>query len=366
MAKGNMFQGMARGKVGDVVFYRMNGVQMSRVRNRTPKNPRSNEQLYQRAVIASVMKAYAAGKEIFDHSFQAYTVGEGCMRRFNSVNSRIARNLLVNDISNGTTPNRCMGRFVNPGSLYPVAIPSIQVSEGTLVNNLFHLEPIEEQSEDEIRGYHIKIADSPEEDITTVNDYLNALGINPGDIFTFVYFKVDKNTVSYQPNWTSSKYAKAYKTTFGWTRLIVKDNISDAFQLNNTAFKSIFDYEVGGEGVDYPGWGQFQAGGNITMPTTNIATIACIRSRNDYDLRSTEYMVPASVKEYGISSYYLLQVWQNMVEKIGESDLILEGGDGPSLQPVSINQDTPIIDAPVSESAVPRMARHKGTRNNPE
>lgn len=366
MAKGNLFQGMARGKVGDVVFYRMNGVQMSRVRNRAPKNPRSNEQLYQRAVIASVMKAYSAGKEIFDHSFQGYTVGEGCMRRFNSVNARIARNLLVNDISNATTPSKCLGRYVSPGSLYPAAIPNIQVSEGTLVNNLFTLEPLDNQEDDTIQGYHIRVAENPEEEITTVNQYLNALGINAGDIFTFVFFRVDKNTISFQPNWTASNYAKAYKTTFGWVRLIVKDNISDAFQLNNTGYSSIFDYEAGGEGVNIPGWGAFQAGGVLAAPASNIATIACIRSRNDYDLRSTEYMVPLNVREYGIASYYLLEVWQNMVEKIGESELILEGGDGPALQPMSSNQDTPIIDAPVSEAAVPRMARHKGTRNNPE
>lgn len=366
MAKGNLFQGMARGKVGDVVFYRMNGVQMSRVRNRAPKNPRSNEQLYQRAVIASVMKAYSAGKEIFDHSFQGYTVGEGCMRRFNSVNARIARNLLVNDISNATAASKCMGRYVNPGSLYPAAIPSIQVSEGTLVNNLFLLEPIDNQEDDTIQRYHIKVADNPEESITTLGQYLDALGINAGDIFTFVFFRVDKNTISYQPNWTASNYAKAYKTTFGWMRLIVRDDINNNATLTGANFHQMFNFEFGGEGVSDPGYAAFNPGMVMPFPVNDIATIACVRSRNDYDLRSTEYMVPASVREYGIASYYLLEVWQNMVEKIGESELILEGGDGPSLQPVSLNQDTPIIDAPVSEYAVPRMARHKGTRNNPE
>lgn len=359
-----MFQGMARGKVGDVVFYRMNGQQMSRVRNRVPKNPRSNEQLYQRAVIASVMKAYSAGKEIFDHAFQGYTVGEGCMRRFNSVNARIARNLLINDISNATTPEKCMGRFVNPGSLYPAAIPSLQVSEGTLVNNLFNLVPIDNQEDETIQGYHIKVADKPEEEITTVNQYLNALGINAGDIFTFVFFRVDKNTISYQPNWTASDYAKTYKTTFGWMRLIVKDNISDTQTLTNVGYNQIFNFEVGGEGVSDPGYGVFTAGMNMAFPVSDIATIACIRSRNDYDLRSTEYMVPASVREYGIASYYLLEVWQNMVEKIGESELILEGGNGVNTMSARTNQDEPIVDAPVNENPVPVMARHRGTRNN--
>ena len=70
MAKGNMLQGMARGKVGDVVFSRLNGQQISRVRNRQPYNPRTNKQLIQRAIMATVMLGYSAGKEIFNHSFQ--------------------------------------------------------------------------------------------------------------------------------------------------------------------------------------------------------------------------------------------------------------------------------------------------------
>ena len=74
MAKGNLFQGMGRGKVGDVVFSRLNGEQISRVRNRHPKNPRSNSQLFQRAIMATVMQAYSAGKAIFDHSFEGYAV----------------------------------------------------------------------------------------------------------------------------------------------------------------------------------------------------------------------------------------------------------------------------------------------------
>ena len=43
------------------VFSRLNGQQVSRVRNRNPKNPRTNAQLYQRAIMATVMQAYSAG-----------------------------------------------------------------------------------------------------------------------------------------------------------------------------------------------------------------------------------------------------------------------------------------------------------------
>ena len=60
---------MGRGKLGDIVLTRIDGQQIARPRNRQPKNPRTNKQLYQRAVMATVMQAYSAGIKIFDHSF---------------------------------------------------------------------------------------------------------------------------------------------------------------------------------------------------------------------------------------------------------------------------------------------------------
>jgi hypothetical protein len=87
MAKGNLFQGMARGAVGDVVFSRLNGQQVSRVRNRQPANPQTNAQLYQRAIMATVMQAYSFGKKIFDHSFEGKKKGSECQNAFLSLNS---------------------------------------------------------------------------------------------------------------------------------------------------------------------------------------------------------------------------------------------------------------------------------------
>ena len=51
MAKGNLFLGMGRGSVGDVTFYRADGQQLSRARNRKPRNPKTNAQLIQRASV---------------------------------------------------------------------------------------------------------------------------------------------------------------------------------------------------------------------------------------------------------------------------------------------------------------------------
>lgn len=70
MGKGNLLQGMGRGKLGDTVFYRAMGSQMFRVRNRVVKNPKSVGQQIQRSLMATVTKAYSQLQVICNHSFE--------------------------------------------------------------------------------------------------------------------------------------------------------------------------------------------------------------------------------------------------------------------------------------------------------
>lgn len=375
MAKGNLFLGMGRGKVGDVVFYRFNGEQMARVRNRTPKNPRSNEQLYQRAVIATVMKAYSAGKEIFDHAFQGYTVGEGCMRRFNSVNSRILRQALFDDINGNKPVDEQQGRFVAPRSLSCTPIIGMQVSEGTLSNTLFV--PVYQNG---LVSYY-----TPNSSTDDIAETFEALGVSAGDIFTFVFMCANHDYVTYANPWYDSPYAQNYQTKFGWLRLIVKDIEGQNLQFGTAKFMDVFDMESGGEltlrfGVDTI----FNKNQEFPIKLALVdygGVMACIRSRNDVDLRSTEYMLPFHSAEFGLASAYVLTAWQDEVLKIGESELILEGGglgsgvsagtsgaggaeeEGPNLEVVPGGRSAPITNSPQNMRGVRKTARHKGSTN---
>lgn len=374
MAKGNLLLGMGRGKVGDVVFYRMNGWQMARVRNRTPKNPRTNEQLYQRAVISSVMKCYSQGKEIFDHAFQGYTIGEGCMRRFNSLNARILRAALFDDINGNKQPELQRGRFVAPRAVTCTPIIGLQVSEGTLTNTLF-----EPRYEGSLVNYW-----TPDSDASTIGDYLAGVGVSAGDIFTFVYFCADMDYITYQSPFDDSPLASQYQTKFGWMRFIVKDGISAQASLGTVKYTDIFQIETGGElvlhfGVDTT----FNKNQKFPISLGNGTyggTMACIRSRNDIDLRSTEYMLPFESTDFGIASAYLLDAWSDDIMKIGESNLILEGGQagsavsgdasgddggGPSMKPIgrSVSSEPVITNSPQNMKGARRDARHKGTTN---
>ena len=70
MAKGNLFLGTARRSVGDVVMYRRNGEQVSRVRVRKIGNPKSDGQALQRSYMAAVSKFYSFFKSPLEKSWQ--------------------------------------------------------------------------------------------------------------------------------------------------------------------------------------------------------------------------------------------------------------------------------------------------------
>lgn len=91
MAKGNMLLGMARGKVGDLVFTRRNGEQVTRPRVRVVNNPKTEGQQIQRMIFASVIAAYARMKSICDHSFEGVKYGADSQAKFMSENLKRLR-----------------------------------------------------------------------------------------------------------------------------------------------------------------------------------------------------------------------------------------------------------------------------------
>lgn len=329
MAKGNMLQGMARGKVGDVVFSRLNGEQIARVRNRNPKNPKTNAQLYQRAIMATVMQAYSAGRAIFDHSFEGFSVGEGNQRRFMSVNAKRLRASLANDLKliaeGGQESSLSLNSYCAPGVQYP-SFALLQCSEGHYDNKQL----------DALTGMP-----SPEAD-EKVNQYVSRIGLKAGDIFTIVGFaKPQDNRVIFDVTTTDVTAGSQYASYFFFLRLRVKaglDAIATAITAT-TPLKTLFE-------VTSTFNCSFLDTALIQPETTNetMIDIVCdvpggcvvggvIRSRTDEDLRSSSFLVyngnsvEYSDNLYGISAKYLLDAWKQGSERVGDSDLILEGGD---------------------------------------
>ena len=322
MAKGNLFQGMGRGKVGDVVFSRLNGEQLSRVRNRNPKNPNTNKQLYQRAIMATVMQAYSAGIVIFDHAFQGREIGAANQRRFISLNAKLLRSQVATDIKGGVALEDQQGRVVAPGVSSPVAA-ALQVSEGTLRNVLFG-STVPEPLTDE-----------------TVGAYCTRIGLVVGDLFTFVAFKNDSaSEVLFSVNGIDSNLAKQYKTQFLFARYAVKEsaisdtttafaNLGQVLELTDSNFTPLVDFSTFDGGEEAPAM-QTMCGQDA------YGTYGWIRSRRNSDLRS-KCILSFDSANTGIASQYALQAWSQGTANLGDSDLILEGGGGVEpVEPTSL------------------------------
>lgn len=93
MAKGNMFLGMARGKVGSVVFSRLNGKQVIRAKADTVANPKTFDQRVQRAIFATATRASKFLSSVVDHSWDGIKDGQDSVRCFSKLNLTLLRSL---------------------------------------------------------------------------------------------------------------------------------------------------------------------------------------------------------------------------------------------------------------------------------
>lgn len=76
MATGNWLLSGVKGKVGDLVLSKSNGVQITRARNRFPSNPKTTKQALQRMKFAAIAAFYSAFEnDILNHSWQGVKYG---------------------------------------------------------------------------------------------------------------------------------------------------------------------------------------------------------------------------------------------------------------------------------------------------
>lgn len=295
----------------------------------TPRNPKTKAQLYQRAIMATVMRAYKQGKEIYDHSFENQVVGYGNQRRFISLNSRKLRSLLAIDVNNKLKESAAQAHLCAPGVVTPVP-NAWTVSEGSLGLNFFNVIAGTSATEATI---NIPAAASETE---TIAEYCSRLGLVPGEIYTFVGHSVSELDPVVEIV-EDNENATVFKSYFGFVRLTVKDNVlsnTDAVAEKNLSV--IFDVEesilakevLSGEEVTTQGTklsisDVFSINGNFPV------VFGIIRSNENSKLRSNCTLVPRggqAAGDWGLKYMYALEAWRMGSEKIGNSDLILEGG----------------------------------------
>jgi hypothetical protein len=292
----------------------------------TPRNPKSNAQMIQRALMATVMRAYSAGSEIFDHAFQGYARGGMNQHRFVKLNARELRAIIANDLNNSVAVASQKGRVVAPGVATPVPFEMV-VSEGSYPQNFYTVGI----SEDTLG---VAVTAPAALNGEKVNEYCNRNGLIPGDIYTIVMMQVDASqnrTPVYTIQDAQDDRQKVYNCEFMWVRLKVKADVltnEDAIAATGALLTSpLFDIET-----------------SINFPTTDLSTkvatgagdwlpriggLGVIRSRKDEDLRSTSKMLVnfGADTSFGLASAYILDAWKAATQAVGDSEYILEGAN---------------------------------------
>lgn len=120
MAKGNLLLGTAKNSVGDVVMYRREGAQITRVRVRNVKNPKTNAQSFQRAIMAPIAKFYSPLSVVLERSFEGLSKAKS-HNKFNQVNANLAR-------ANKWALPKGTGFFPLPYQLSQGTLPTVKVT----------------------------------------------------------------------------------------------------------------------------------------------------------------------------------------------------------------------------------------------
>lgn len=192
MAKGNLFLGTGRRSVGDVVLYRRNGEQISRVRVRKIGNPKSDGQALQRSYMAAVSKFYSFFKAPLEKSWQGLNRSQS-QSAFLKANANLVRS---------------EGYYVPKG--FGLAPLPLQVSKGTLQRAGAYLTSDGSVFLTEGSGEIVDDVNS----IATFTNYMISLGYAEGDQVTFLGIMYDDD-LGYFPRWCRVVLSSTDTTVLG-------------------------------------------------------------------------------------------------------------------------------------------------------
>lgn len=172
MATGNLFLGAARKTIGDVVLFRRNGVQQSRVRVRHIANPKTEAQALQRNYMAPVTKFYAPLASVLERSWEG-------LNRSESLSAFLKENV---------TLARSSGWYVVKGAEF-TPLP-YKVSKGILA-------PLE------YTNAELSLSSTPADlKVSTISDILVGMDYQYGDQVTFIACLRDEGKGDIRPIWS--------------------------------------------------------------------------------------------------------------------------------------------------------------------
>lgn len=283
MSKGNLLLGQARGRVGDVVFTRIDGEQVARSRNRAPKNPQTPIQLLQRSIMKTNSLGYSMFRDIADHAFQGKAQGTECQSEFSRLNIAAMRDELA-QLINDNDPEEILSsqefNYSSKGDSLPVLREYI-LSSGTLT-------PISTKvTATGFEWLKYEFADAAAVGTMTYNDLVQALGVQKGDQLTFCLAYVDDSIET------------PFLSKFVYSRIILEPADGDMT-------KNVFAVSAGAATIDSANANPRNEGSQIFNQTGNGLAIIGEFSDQEWTAGSSMCLVACAV----IVSRQTGGVWQ--------------------------------------------------------
>lgn len=289
MAKGNMLLGYARGKVGDLVFTRRNGEQVTRPRVRVVNNPKTEGQMIQRMIFASVIAAYSRMKSICDHSFEGVNYGADSQAKFMSENLKRLRAFYPKDQDPTNRPVDSMA-FVLPNDA-AMAGAGLIIARGSI--------PAPGANVD-ASGVLSSFGTGADDDHTT-GAVLEGLGAMPGDQITACALRSIGNGYAF----AKSRYVvKADATVNELEDPWNSDGTGSIFDADKTEVNPNVTIVVGDIGLGNPI--------SVSNEKDDIVAAAIIISRKEGEkwLRSDAILYNATDEAAFYSAAFALPYWQ--------------------------------------------------------
>ena len=316
MATGNLFQGQARGKVGDVVFSVVGGKQVTRPYVERQHNPRTDKQLMQRAIFANFVKLLADGKRIYAQCIENVTDAQKALKKLATYSLKNYRNWIIatsNDHESGQD-------FVTGG--YPVGVPSgaaesvavpaaIVVSRGSLVQDVFNVPYVGNPD----------IFFSLRANESTPRAICSALNLRAGDTFTFVAQTVNDSIIAWRDEVTDLRVYQSYFDYF--TIRVRQDAFTNDTEPSAMTWADIFEFVDASKAsadllrrlrpIDVLLPDSWTRGEKLDDLARYVGFAACIRSRGK--LRSTAVMggswnFNTAFKSSGIPINMVPEIWR--------------------------------------------------------
>lgn len=279
MARTGFWLRGARGKFAGAVLAKGADGQTIQRELVKPKNPRTNGQMAQRMIFATVASAYSMMKAICDHSFEGVQYGAKTQQAFFKEALTLMRTRAANDD----------GNFLIPGVSALMANPYV-ISRGSLTS------PKNIAWNDGNGTIDITSMANPtidEKVIVTAKSFCNALGINKGDQITLVAIVRDAD----QPVLGEYAGREYRRNQFVYGRITVKADANDDQIIYDSSANAWGDAVIieGVNGKLFEITGVQANSMTIELTTGSLLAFGCIRSAKEGNvwLRSNETLTLA-------------------------------------------------------------------------